>query len=381
MEVAGDVDERYELLLLDLTRVAAQAREELRVAHDVLGTLLLEPMAATAALAALGPQPLSAAPALAVPPSPNLVSTNSGSGSGSMSLSASSLHDHYDLPLTPRRSALFSHALAHSAVSGGGAGAGVELLSPQDPRSAGGSGSSSSSAGTSVGSSAFGGGFLPSTPHLHHHHLHHSNSISAPAGIAVSLLGPGPSSRASISLPASASSSHHLHPSQSTAASAASSSASAAAASPSASAHSLASPSAPPLLPSPSSAALSSLAHSAAVHQLAAAKIAPRTFIADHIDEYSEVHESYSRLIGELRPLEERAAALTKFYNGKHNNATKETLYLLTILTTFIAPIQIGTGIYGVSAQPFRFNCSVVCNRSCRTCRVLLVAVWFAGAR
>jgi hypothetical protein len=110
-------------------------------------------------------------------------------------------------------------------------------------------------------------------------------------------------------------------------------------------------------------------------------RVTPRMFIQDHSDEYSEVAESYSRLLSEFRPLEERAAALTKFYNGRHNNATKETLYLLTVLMASIAPIQIGTGIYGMnfnnmpelrSPNGYYYFLTVV------GVWLLLCAIWFA---
>jgi Mg2+ and Co2+ transporter CorA len=80
------------------------------------------------------------------------------------------------------------------------------------------------------------------------------------------------------------------------------------------------------------------------------------------------VLDSYSRLLADLQKSDERAVALNKFLTSKHNNATKETLYLLTIMTAFIAPVQIGTGIYGM-------NFRNVTQRKCKRKRTLQHAI------
>jgi len=73
------------------------------------------------------------------------------------------------------------------------------------------------------------------------------------------------------------------------------------------------------------------------------------TYLLANDEVLMPVVDSFSRFSHEMVLLKHRSDALNKIFTIKHNNQSKETLYLLTCLTFLMCPLQLSTGIYGMN--------------------------------
>lgn len=72
-------------------------------------------------------------------------------------------------------------------------------------------------------------------------------------------------------------------------------------------------------------------------------------FIYSNLDDYRDVFESFTKLKDEIAFTYTTCEQLNEFYKSQQADKMNKILYLLTVVTAIISPIQLVTGIYGMN--------------------------------
>jgi len=76
---------------------------------------------------------------------------------------------------------------------------------------------------------------------------------------------------------------------------------------------------------------------------------APAKFLGHDIGEYRDVYDTLAKMADEANFIKDAITRLSEFYSKRQDYRMQLAIYILTLVTTVVAPFQLFTGLYGMN--------------------------------